>query len=64
MRGNLHSVRPIISHTGFYAVLLVIASLVFNSCKEEPQFWKVDSVKQVIGDYVANNPDQFSEFDM
>ena len=45
-----------------HSVLLGISFLFFNSCAEEPQFWKVESVKQVIGDYVANNPDQFSEF--
>jgi uncharacterized surface protein with fasciclin (FAS1) repeats len=42
--------------------LLVISSVVFNACKEEPQLWKVESAKQVIGDYLANNPDQFAEF--
>jgi uncharacterized surface protein with fasciclin (FAS1) repeats len=41
---------------------MVIPFLLFNSCQEEPQFWKVGSEKQVIGDYIANNPQQFSEF--
>ncbi|MCK4746892.1 MAG: fasciclin domain-containing protein, partial [Bacteroidales bacterium] len=37
--------------------------MVFNFCAEEPQLWKVESQEQVIGDYIASNPDQFSEFE-
>ncbi len=33
------------------------------SCQEEPQLWKVDSAQQVIGDYIASNPEDFSEFE-
>jgi len=43
-------------------VLFLAVSLVFNSCKEEPQLWKVNSTQQVIGDFIASNPDDFSEF--
>ena len=43
-------------------VLIVAVSMVFNSCKEEPQLWKVNSSQQVIGDFIASNPDEFSEF--
>ncbi len=45
-----------------YIVLILAISIVFNSCKEEPQLWKVDSAQQVIGDYIASNPDEYSEF--
>ncbi len=44
-------------------ILLLIAILALNSCKEEPQIWKPGSEQQVIGDYIASNPDQFSEFE-
>ena len=43
-------------------VLFLTALLILNSCKEEPQLWKVDSEQQVIGDFIASNPDDFSEF--
>lgn len=43
-------------------VLLITTFVVLNSCKEEPILWKVDSAKQVIADYVASNPEQYSEF--
>lgn len=36
--------------------------MVFNFCAEEPQYWKINSQEQVIGDYVATRPEQFSEF--
>jgi hypothetical protein len=44
-------------------VLLFFAVLALNSCKEEPQLWKPSSEQQVIGDYIAAHPDQFSEFE-
>lgn len=42
-------------------VFLFIAVIAINSCKEDPQLWKVDSEEQVIGDYIASNP-EYSEF--
>jgi uncharacterized surface protein with fasciclin (FAS1) repeats len=42
--------------------LLAAIGMFFHSCTEEPQYWRVASAEQVIGDYVATNPDQFSEF--
>jgi uncharacterized surface protein with fasciclin (FAS1) repeats len=44
-------------------VIFLTVSILLNSCKEEPQLWKVDSEQQVIGDYIASNPDQYSEFE-
>ena len=43
-------------------VLILTMSIALNSCKEEPQLWKVNSEQQVIGDFIAENPDEFSEF--
>ncbi|MDX2431279.1 MAG: fasciclin domain-containing protein, partial [Bacteroides sp.] len=42
-------------------VFLFVAVVAINSCKEDPQLWKVDSEEQVIGDYIASNP-EYSEF--
>lgn len=44
-------------------IYLFVVAFALSSCKEEPHLWKVDSEQQVIGDYIADNPDQFSEFD-
>lgn len=44
-------------------ILLFMISMIFSSCKEEPQLWRVDSSEQVIRDYIYSNPDQFSEFE-
>jgi uncharacterized surface protein with fasciclin (FAS1) repeats len=52
---------PVISRLKF--VLLSIAVAGLNSCKEEPQIWEPSSEQQVIGDYIAAHPDQFSEFE-
>lgn len=43
-------------------ILLLFAGILVFSCSEEPQLWKVDSEEQVIYDYVASLPDQYSEF--
>jgi uncharacterized surface protein with fasciclin (FAS1) repeats len=59
---NHHSIQSLAGHTGFRIVLLVLASMVFNTCVEEPQIWKVASQQQVIGDYITSHPEQFSEF--
>ncbi len=61
MKINLTSFGKARSLFGFTFFLLIIVFL--NSCKDEPQLWKVDSEDQVIGDYIADNPDQFSEFE-
>ncbi len=42
-------------------IFLFITVIAINSCKEEPQLWKVNSEQQVIGDYIAGNP-EYSEF--
>jgi uncharacterized surface protein with fasciclin (FAS1) repeats len=46
----------------FRFILLLIASMVFSFCKQEPQVWEKKSLEQLAGDYIASNPDQFSEF--
>lgn len=46
----------------FAFLFLLFTSLLFSSCKEEPQVWKVTSQEQVAGDYIASNPDKYSEF--
>ena len=60
---NHHPIHSIISKSKFRFALLIMTSMVFNFCAEEPQLWKVESQEQVIGDYIASNPDQFSEFE-
>lgn len=47
----------------FVFFFMVFTSLIFSSCKQEPQVWKLKSQEQVAGDYIASNPDQFSEFE-
>ena len=45
------------------AVLLsVLACFLFWNCSQDPQIWDLKSTEQVAGDYITNNPDQFSEF--
>ena len=41
---------------------VVILGLILYGCVQEPSLWNVDSKEQVITDYVASNPDRFSEF--
>ena len=55
-------INSINTGTKFRIVLLLIASMVFSSCKQEPQVWSKKSQEQLAGDYIASNPDQFSEF--
>ena len=50
------------SRITYVVVLLFTIIIVLPSCKEEPQLWKVNSEQQVIGDFIADNPDEFSEF--
>ena len=47
----------------FRFIILLITSVVFCFCKEEPQVWSKKSNEQLTGDYIAGNPDQFSEFE-
>jgi len=60
---NLHPFHSIVGRIQFRIVLLLVAGIVFNFCAKEPQLWKEDSQQQVMGEYISNNPDQFSEFD-
>jgi len=43
--------------------ILLFTSLIFCFCKEEPQVWTKKSQELLAGDYISNNPDQFSEFE-
>jgi len=45
---------------GFAGLLLF--SLLFTFCTEKAQLWKLKSSEQVASQYIANNPDQYSEF--
>ena len=60
---NAHKLNTVYSKTTIRIILLMILSGVIYSCKEEPQYWRVDSAEQVIADFVESNPDEFSEFD-
>jgi uncharacterized surface protein with fasciclin (FAS1) repeats len=44
-------------------VLLIMISFIFSNCGEEAQLWAPKSQEQLAGDYIASNPDQFSEFE-
>lgn len=46
----------------FVFLFMLFLSLLFSFCTQEPQVWKLKSQEQVASDYIANNPDQFSEF--
>lgn len=48
------------NNTGFAAILILLMMLF--GCVQEPVLWNVNSQEQVISDYIANNPDQYSEF--
>jgi uncharacterized surface protein with fasciclin (FAS1) repeats len=43
------------------SVLFLIFQILF-SCTQDPALWKVTSEKQVITDFLASNPDKYSEF--
>ena len=53
--------RLFIRHKPF-ALFLVLISLLLSYCADEPLYWKLRPDEQNVGDYIANNPDQFSEF--
>ena len=63
MKTNHHFFHSIFSKFNCRIVLLVMTCMVFKSCAEEPQLWELKSQELVIGDYIANHPDQFSEFE-
>ena len=44
-------------------ILLLFIVLSFTFCGDDPQIWKVKSQEQLAGDYIANNPDNYSEFE-
>lgn len=43
-------------------ILLLFICFTFSHCAQEPQVWGLKSQEQVAGDYIANNPEQYSEF--
>ena len=51
---------PLLKNIGFAAVLICL--MTFFGCVQEPVLWNVNSEEQVISDYIANNPDLYSEF--
>jgi uncharacterized surface protein with fasciclin (FAS1) repeats len=42
--------------------ILVLLVIILFRCTEDPVLWKVKSEQQVISDFVASNPDKYSEF--
>jgi hypothetical protein len=44
-------------------LLLLVVVFGFTFCGDDPQIWKVKSQEQLAGDYIANNPDDYSEFE-
>ena len=51
---------PLLKNTGVGAVLIIL--MIMFGCVQEPVLWNVNSEEQVISDYIAANPDQYSEF--
>lgn len=47
----------------FRIVLLLITGIILCFCKEEPHIWEKNSEELLAGDYIAGNPEQFSEFE-
>jgi len=56
------NIRIIISKKIKYLIFLLVC-LISDGCIEEPQLWELKSQEQLIGEYISNNPDQFSEFE-
>ncbi len=55
--------KPSIFRSFKYGIVLFFTVfIILPSCKEDPHLWKVKSEQQVIGDFIAENPDEFSEF--
>lgn len=50
-------------NTKIKIAILLFSSLIFSQCKEEPQVWQKNSQELLAGDYIASNPDEFSEFE-
>ncbi len=55
--------KNIILHTLKPGLALIAGLLLLWACNEEPLYWKVESEYQVMSEYVASRPEQFSEFD-
>jgi uncharacterized surface protein with fasciclin (FAS1) repeats len=62
MKLNAYSLFPPAGRTCMKFIFLAFSTAVLHSCNEEPQIWRVDSERQVIGDFVANHPERYSEF--
>jgi uncharacterized surface protein with fasciclin (FAS1) repeats len=43
-------------------LFLLFTSLLFSSCKEQPQYWREISKEQTAAEFIVGNPDQYSEF--
>jgi len=48
--------------TALNIVILLFTGSIFTFCTNDAQIWEPKSVQQLVGDYITNNPDQFSEF--
>ena len=46
----------------FHFLLLLVCLIFISNCAEDPLYWKLRPDEQTVGDYIANNPDQYSEF--
>lgn len=57
-----NSISLILGRYKFVLLFMLFASLLFSFCKQDPVLWKLKSQEQVAGDYIASNPDQYSEF--
>ena len=44
-------------------MFLLTTGLIFSFCKQEAQIWEKKSLEMPAGDYIASNPEQFSEFE-
>jgi uncharacterized surface protein with fasciclin (FAS1) repeats len=43
-------------------LILVLLVIFLFRCTEDPTLWKINSKQQVISDFIASNPDKYSEF--
>lgn len=46
----------------FVVLFSLFTCFLFISCTQQPHEWVLKSTEQVAGDYIANHPDQYSEF--
>ena len=54
--------RMSIHNNKFRFIFLALVGIIFSCCSIEPQYWEPKAQELLIGDYVANYPDKYSEF--